>query len=199
MRPSRQPRSLSSGRPEAGPGGGFLRMRNICICRYRYTSCLGAPNGSVSKHAGHRCSIWHSHAPPPRRLCDPLRAPLARPSVRQCRSGAARPHRQMGGHRSCGLGGRRPHLVRALRDVSDAAGDFAAGLAPGAFDAERLARPVTRARLDGGDPVYPHDPRSRYRDDERHGVARPLCRDAARGAAPSRLAGPVARVPGRGR
>src|SRR5260221_14576348 len=27
VRPSRRPRSLSSGRPKAGPGGGLLRMR----------------------------------------------------------------------------------------------------------------------------------------------------------------------------
>src|SRR6266852_3001736 len=44
----------------------------------------------------------------------------------------------------------------------------------------RVRSMMSGLRLHGRDPVYPHDPRSRYRDDERHGVGRPLRRHAAR-------------------
>src|SRR5262245_23937053 len=67
MRPSRQPRSLSSGRALPGPVGSFLRMRNFLNAIKELPHAEGAPfetppaaapqdKGRVSKHAPPRCS-----------------------------------------------------------------------------------------------------------------------------------------------
>ena len=63
----------------------------------------------------------------------------------------------------------------------------------------RPARTVGRDHLRGRDVLRAHEPRSRYRRDDRHGAAGQLRRDAARRDAPRRSAGAAARVPNRRR
>src|SRR6266851_2207584 len=62
VRPSRRPRSLSSGRPEAGPGGGLLRMTFFlnAIINLRHPE---EARSAVSKSARRACYVRIRHPP----------------------------------------------------------------------------------------------------------------------------------------